>query len=231
MGLLELNNVVFKYPSNDDFTLRFNRFKLEKGRHVFIQGHSGCGKTTFLNIVTGLLKPNQGQVRVLGEDITTFGRFECDRFRSDHFGIIFQMFNLIPYLSVVENIVLPCAFSQLRRENALMRESTLEDEAARLCQELDMDAYMTTPVKHLSIGQQQRVAIARAIIGQPDMIVADEPTSALDSDRRDQFMDILLEESNKYQITVLFVSHDRALQSRFDRVVDLGNMDRDYALA
>jgi putative ABC transport system ATP-binding protein len=229
MTLIQLKDIQFKYDTNQEFTLKINRFELKKNTQAFIEGPSGCGKTTFLNLLTGLIKPQQGQIQLLGTDITTLSQVECDRFRADHFGIIFQLFNLIPYLSVIENIILPCTFSNKRAEQALQYESSITAEAHRLCSELDIDdTLIKKPVQQLSIGQQQRVAIARAIIGQPDIIIADEPTSALDNERRDQFIQLLLQEANKYNMNLLFVSHATSIKSKFNTILNLNDVNDYY---
>ena len=221
-NIFKLNDIQFKYSPSAKFSLKLDAFSIEKNTQIFIEGPSGCGKTTFLNLLTGLLSPNHGSIQVLGTDITLLNQSNCDRFRADHFGIIFQLFNLIPYLSVLENIILPCSFSSLRKQKAMTLHGGLNQAAKYLCNELEIEDYLISkPVHQLSIGQQQRVAIARAFIGQPEIIIADEPTSALDSNRKDQFMSLLLNECDKYQTTLIFVSHDYSLQSKFNSIFEL----------
>lgn len=230
MSLIQLEKLAFNYKADDAFSLKLDRFIIEKSRRIFIEGPSGCGKTTFLNLLTGLLSPATGHIRILGTDITTLSQTKRDRFRADHFGIIFQLFNLIPYLSVSENILLPCMFSTLRKRKALTQSSTLEIEAERLCESLHIDqSLLVKPVQNLSIGQQQRVAIARALIGQPEIIVADEPTSALDDDRKRQFMSVLLEACERYAITLVFVSHDNSLKTHFEEIYNLSQINTAYS--
>jgi putative ABC transport system ATP-binding protein len=150
-----------------------------------------------------------------------------DRFRADHVGFIFQLFNLIPYLSALDNIVLPCRFSALRRNRIAAAGSTPHEEAARLAARLDLDpALLARSAAELSVGQQQRVAAARALIGWPGLVVADEPTSALDAERQRGFLDLLLGECAAAGAALLFVSHDRRLAEAFDRVVGLGTINR-----
>jgi len=216
MGIIHLKNINFQYQSNSDFSLTIRDFSVQKNSSLFIDGPSGCGKTTFLNILTGLTQPINGNIHILGTDITLLSKVKSDQFRADHFGIIFQLFNLIPYLSVIENIILPCTFSNTRKQKALTNSLSLRDEAIRLCKELAIENHLITmPVNQLSIGQQQRVSIARALIGQPEIIVADEPTSALDKLRKELFMNLLLNQCNQYNITLIFVSHDNTLKSNF----------------
>ena len=226
MALLQINNFFLSYSCDTNFSLNIDQLLIEKNTKTFIEGPSGCGKTTFLNVITGLIKPNRGQINVLDTDLTTLNPIACDQFRADHFGIIFQLFNLLPYLTVIENIILPCTFSNSKKQKALLISSSLEDEAKRLCRELDItDTLLNKPVSQLSIGQQQRVSIARAIIGQPEIIIADEPTSALDNERKNQFMTLLLKECETYNLNLIFVSHNTSLQQHFDTSYNLNTLN------
>lgn len=202
--------------------------QIQRGERVFIRGPSGSGKSTLLSLVAGVTAADRGSVRVLGQDLSQLGAAARDHFRSDHIGFIFQMFNLIPYLSVVENITLPCRFSSRRRNRALRTAKTLEDEAVRLLSHLDMGHadLLSRPVTELSVGQQQRVAAARALIGGPELVIADEPTSALDADLRNAFVDLLFRECADEQATLLFVSHDSSLAGPFDRTLEFDDFNQ-----
>ena len=225
MNSIQVNDLFFKYNSDDSFSIDIEQLEINQQTQLFLEGPSGCGKTTFLNLLTGLLKPQIGTIQVLGTNINALSATEADRFRADHFGIIFQLFNLIPYLSVIENIILPCTFSKIKKEKALKQSRSLELEASRICKELDIHSeYFQKSVHDLSIGQQQRVAIARALIGQPDIIIADEPTSALDNISKEQFMNILLSECKKINATLIFVSHDTTLKSQFPHSYQLNQL-------
>ena len=151
----------------------------------------------------------------MSTNLFELGSAERDAFRADHIGYIFQMFNLIPYLSLIENVTLPCRFSTKRRQRALSQASTIEEEAKRILSalKLDLTTTISQPVSQLSIGQQQRVAAARSIIGSPELIIADEPTSSLDLDVRGSFLDLLFQEVCNTKITLIFVSHDSYLES------------------
>ena len=224
MSIIQFTDVVHQYGNNTSFQLSIHRFSMNANARVFIEGPSGCGKTTFLNLMTGLLPPTQGSIHILDTNITTLNQAKCDRFRANHFGIIFQLFNLIPYLSVIENIILPCTFSPLRYQRTRTHNASLDDAARALCAELDIESSLINrPVNQLSIGQQQRVAIARAFIGTPDIIVADEPTSALDRTRTDQFMTTLLNTCDTHNTSLVFVSHDTTLRSYFDQAYSLSD--------
>ena len=229
-ALIQIKSLEFSYPNDPGFALNIPSLSIEKSDRVFLEGPSGCGKTSILNLMTGLMLPQAGTIDVLGSDITQLSAVQRDRFRADHFGIIFQLFNLIPYLSVIENIILPCTFSRSKRKKALQRSVPLGDEARRLCQGLDIaEELMQRPVQQLSIGQQQRVAIARALIGQPEIIVADEATSALDDERKSQFMELLIRECDRHQSALIFVSHDRQLKSQFASSYQLSELNTESA--
>jgi putative ABC transport system ATP-binding protein len=208
-----------------------DRFTVAQGERVFLRGPSGSGKSTLLGLIGGVLVPAKGSVRLLGTDVTRLSASKRDRFRARHLGFIFQMFNLIPYLSVLENVVLPAQFSRARREN--VRDGTLRDQALRLLAALGLtgEDLLDRPVTQLSIGQQQRVAAARALLGRPGIIVADEPTSALDSGNRTGFLQLLMNECAAAGTTLLFVSHDTSLGALFDRSVAMTDINRATSVA
>ncbi|WP_286196420.1 ATP-binding cassette domain-containing protein [Thalassotalea sp. G20_0] len=201
---------------------------INQGEKVFIRGPSGSGKTTLLGLLGGVLTPVAGSVAVLRNDIGRFSPARRDHFRANHIGFIFQMFNLIPYLSVVDNVTLPLGFASKRRENVQSMGVDARQEAIRLLNHLELSdtQLLQRPVTELSIGQQQRVAAARALIGRPDLVIADEPTSALDSDTREAFIRLLFAECEAAGSTLVFVSHDSALEALFDRSVALNEINR-----
>ena len=207
--------------------LDIDHFSIARGERVFLQGASGSGKSTLLGLLAGVLLPQHGTVRVLGEELSALRAAQRDRFRADHIGFVFQMFNLLPFLSVRENIQLTCRFSVQRRQRVL-DYATLDTECKRLLSALDLDpvAIADKAVADLSIGQQQRVAAARALIGAPELVIADEPTSALDADARAAFLNLLFAECARAHTTLVFVSHDNSLASRFDRHIKLADINR-----
>ncbi|MEI7967558.1 MAG: ABC transporter ATP-binding protein [Betaproteobacteria bacterium] len=220
-NVVELNSVRFGWTPGGAPVLDIDAFCVGKGERIFLHGPSGSGKSTLLGLIAGVSIPESGEVRVLSAPLHGLSGAERDRFRADHLGVVFQLFNLIPYLSVLENVVLPCGFSRRRRERAGASRS-VTDEARRLLRRLGMDdSLLARSVTTLSVGQQQRVAAARALIGAPELVVADEPTSALDAGRRAAFVDLLLEECGRSGSAIVFVSHDRQDMHRFDRSVDL----------
>lgn len=222
--VIDIENLAFAWKTGPQ-VLNVPSFRLEAGERVFLRGPSGSGKSTLLGLIAGVLAPQQGSVRVLGEDMTALSASRRDRLRADHVGVIFQMFNLVPYLSVTGNVLLPLRFSPARRKAA---GSDADGEARRLLTRLGLEdeRLLARRVSDLSVGQQQRVAAARALIGAPDLIIADEPTSALDADARDRFIALLSEEVTRSGASLLFVSHDASLAPLFTRAVDLAAINR-----
>lgn len=215
---IESHQLGFQWPG-DQSPLRYPDLCLAAGRHLFLQGPSGSGKSTLLTLLCGLALPVEGRLRLLGVDLSTLTAGSRDRFRADHLGVIFQQFNLVPYLDVTANVTLPCRLSARRR--ARVRTSSTED-AQGLLKALGIAAdYWHRPVASLSVGQQQRVAAARALIGDPAIILADEPTSALDTGNRDRFLDLLLSQARLRGTSVVLVSHDQSLAGHFDQTVHL----------
>ena len=226
--VIELSNVRFSWTAASPVVVDIESLRIDEGERVFLRGPSGSGKSTLLSLLAGVTIPRTGGIRVLGQDIGRMGGAARDRFRADHIGFIFQMFNLIPYLSVLENVCLPCGFSARRRARASDGGTGVEADAIRLLGHLDMadSVLLRRPVNALSVGQQQRVAAARALIGRPELVIADEPTSSLDEDRRTAFLDLLFRECEQRHATLIFVSHDASLGSRFDRVIPFGEINR-----
>jgi len=218
-----LNEVRFAYRGGAP-VLDIPALHIARGERVFLHGPSGSGKTTLLGLVSGVLVPTAGSVQVLGSDLSTMRSAMRDRFRAAHIGYVFQMFNLIPYLSVRDNITLPVRLSAARR--ARLNGVDADAEADRLAKGLEIDALLSQPVTSLSVGQQQRVAVARALIGAPELIVCDEPTSALDTDRRERFLELLFASIERAGSSLLFVSHDLSLAVRFGRTIALPKVNR-----
>lgn len=225
--VIDISKLEFRWQPQAPTVLSIDTLQVSEGECLFIKGPSGSGKSTLLSLLSGVTTASSGTVRVMGQALEQLGSVQRDHFRADHIGYIFQMFNLIPYLSVVDNVMLPCRFSTSRRDRALARGSDLETEARRLLQHLDMDhpELHQRAVTTLSVGQQQRVAAARALMGSPEVLIADEPTSSLDADRRESFIRLLFDESRASGATLIFVSHDASLQHLFDRTIDLAEIN------
>ncbi len=226
-ALIDLNAITYAWPGQPTL-LDIEDFALRAGEKVFLKGPSGSGKTTLLGLLGGVYLPMTGTIELLGQNLAKLSAVKRDRFRADHTGYIFQMFNLLPYLSVVENVTLPCHFSALRRQRALERHSDLTAAALDLLGSLGLGdpALLARRVTELSIGQQQRVAAARALIGSPELVIADEPTSALDADSREAFLRLLFAECDAAGSSLLFVSHDSSLEPLFDRALSLRDINR-----
>jgi putative ABC transport system ATP-binding protein len=184
-------------------------------------GESGSGKSTLLSLICGTIIAQSGVVSVAGNNIASLSAGKRDRFRAETIGLIFQQFNLLPFASVQDNILLPLQFAPMRRK----RVTGLVAEAERLCSALGLPSdIMTVRAGALSVGQQQRVAAARALIGTPQLIIADEPTSSLDAATQATFLQLLFAQSRAHDTTLLMVSHDARLSSQFDRVIQMADI-------
>lgn len=216
---VHMHGIDYHWPGNLDFNFRLEKLAIQKGKRVLLLGASGSGKSTLLSLMTGIISPVRGHVSIMGQEINNLSNSARDRFRAEHFGIVFQMFNLLPYGNVVDNVVLPLSFAPKRRERAEARGGG-QAEALRLLDRLGLEEGLhCKKAAALSIGQQQRVAVARALIGSPEIIVADEPTSALDADRRQRFIDLLFSQVEATGSTLIMVSHDESLGESFDEVL------------
>lgn len=221
--VIDIEQLSFAWPGCAP-VLEIERLQLARGEHLFIQGPSGCGKSTLLNLVGGVLTGFAGQIRIDGLSLGQLSGRQRDRLRADRMGMLFQQFNLLPYLTLETNVSLPCTLSKPRRAAAIARSGSVAAEAVRLLQRLGLtpEQYGQRPVAQLSLGQQQRGAAARALMGAPGLLIADEPTSALDSHNRDLFMQLLMDELQQADTTLLLVSHDSALARYFSRTLQLG---------
>jgi putative ABC transport system ATP-binding protein len=223
---LEIADVAYCWQGRAGFSLAVPHLSVAKGETVLLLGESGSGKSTFLSLICGTIQPDQGRIDIAGTDIATLSGGARDTFRAEHIGVIFQQFNLLPFGSVMDNILLPLRFAPARRK----RVGDATAEASQLCSTLGLPAAVTgAKATALSVGQQQRVAVARALIGQPPLIIADEPTSALDANSQAAFLDLLFAQTTTHNTSLLMVSHDPRLGERFDRVIhmeDIAHIDR-----
>lgn len=214
--IIQLNSLRFSYT--DKLVLDINQWSIDPLDQVFLYGPSGSGKSTLLNLLSGILQPSSGSIEVLGQDLCRLNNHQRDQFRANNIGVIFQQFNLIPFLSVIDNIYLASSFVASKPEEkriySLMERLSLSKEL------LDQRA------DRLSVGQQQRVAIIRALVNAPKLLIADEPTSSLDNETRDDFASLLLDISKEENLSVIFVSHDRSLMSHFSRAESLLDINR-----
>ncbi len=221
--MIEIRHLRFAWPRATHDTLDIEALDIAAGEAVFLHGPSGCGKSTLLSLLAGVLVPQHGEIRLGGQAWSSLRGAARDAARADHLGYVFQQFNLLPYLSVLDNVRLPCRFSKARAARA----GDVDDAARTLLQRVAIpQPAWTRRADTLSVGQQQRVAAARALIGRPTLVIADEPTSALDAALRDDFMALLLEQCRGAGSTLVFVSHDERLAAAFDRRLSLPALNR-----
>lgn len=216
--VLKLRKVFFRWPGRSSFSLSLADLTVSYGEKLLLLGASGTGKSTLLSVISGTLLPDQGSVEIAKTEITNLSASARDRFRAEQLGVIFQQFNLLPFGSVADNILLPLRFAPIRRN----RVKDAKSEVARLCAALGLPVDIgREKASSLSVGQQQRVAVARALIGHPPLIIADEPTSALDINSQDAFLDLLFTQAQTQGTSVVMVSHDERLGPRFDRILQM----------
>ena len=223
---IEIDRLAFAWQG-DQLTLDIPHWQVEAGETVLLRGPSGSGKSTLLSLLAGINVAKQGSVKLLEQSLSELSGRKRDRFRAYHIGYIFQQFNLLPYLSALDNVLLATRFSPKRRQRVTESGQSAEQLAIQYLQRLGLSAtQQQQAAANLSVGQQQRVAAARALLGAPELLIADEPTSALDSDRRDDFIKLLLELSEQNNTTVLFVTHDASLGQYFNRHVELSDINQ-----
>ncbi|MEP3298645.1 MAG: ABC transporter ATP-binding protein [Pseudoruegeria sp.] len=214
--VLHVSDAAFRWSGQIGFSLAIPDLRVAPHETVLLLGESGSGKSTLLSLICGTLLPDSGSVCVAGTDLTTLSGGARDTFRAEQIGVIFQQFNLLPFGSVLDNILLPLRFAPERRKRAGDAKHTALD----FCSALGLPPELiTAKAGALSVGQQQRVAVARALIGRPPLIVADEPTSALDANSQAAFLDLLFKQTAESTSSLLMVSHDPRLGDRFDRVI------------
>ncbi len=223
-----LHQLQFRWSKQAPLTLDIPELRIMRGEKVFLMGPSGSGKSTLLNLLSGINAPSSGSLSVLGHAFDKLPGRARDQVRADHLGVIFQQFNLLPYLNVIDNVTLPCKLSAERRSR--VASDDVDQHAHELLSALHIAEHLhAVPITALSVGQQQRVAAARAFMGSPALIIADEPTSALDTDRQEAFIQLLMLQCQKNNATLVFVSHHRALADHFDRVIPLLELQRSHA--
>jgi putative ABC transport system ATP-binding protein len=222
--VLSLRDVHHRWPGDADDSLVIAELDIGAGRTVFLHGPSACGKSTLLGLLAGVLPARQGRVALMGQDWAALPAGERDVRRADHVGVVFQQFNLLPYLTLLDNVLLPCRFSARRARRCA---GSPRGAAQGLLQSMGLpEALWGRRADALSVGQQQRVAAARALIGGPELVLADEPTSALDGPLRDDFMTLLLQACAAAGSTLVFVSHDERLATQFDERLSLPELHR-----
>ena len=211
---ISFESVQYAWDKQESPFLVIDDLRIAPGEKLFLYGASGSGKSTLLNLMAGVLLPRAGSIHLMGTDITRLSNRQRDQFRAQHMGIIFQQFNLIPYLNSADNLRMRIEFLPRDQQQAAIAQIPLLLERLGIVQVAQQQAHQ------LSVGQQQRVALARALLGSPRIIIADEPTSALDADLREEFMGLLFEMLDE-KTSLVFVSHDQQLLPRFNRVLNM----------
>lgn len=216
-NLISIKNLKYKIGQKINFSLNIKNFKLNKSDSILIYGESGLGKSTFLNLLSGTISPQKGNIDILGTNISNTSSSIKDKIRGDHFGIVFQTFNLLPYVSVKNNILLGKAYSSIKQSKSN------NDEIKELMDKLSLnyEDLINRKAYELSIGQQQRVAVARALIGKPEIILADEPTSALDKSNQKEFINLLFKSIDENEQGLIMVSHEHKLSNKFKKVKNI----------
>jgi putative ABC transport system ATP-binding protein len=216
---LYIKNLGFSYASvkRNQPVLAIGDLKVAAGAHTLIYGESGCGKSTLLNLLSGILTGHTGTLEVLGSDYAGMKPAQHDRFRAENIAVIFQQFNLIPYLTVRENVLLGAR---------LAGKPVDASRLGNIFEHLQIAGLAHEQAVSLSHGQQQRVAAARAIAQRARLILADEPTSALDDLNSRLFLDLLFREAGEHNTTIVVVSHDLRYKKRFDQVMDLAKINK-----
>ena len=216
--VIDVKNLSHAWPSQAPL-IQIPELQLTQGEHLFIQGPSGCGKSTLLSLLAGVQQVQQGVCRVLGQDLAQLSPVQRDRLRGEHMGVVFQQFNLLPFLDAQANALLPTRLFPSRAQDAAQLFGSALQQAQSLAQALGLSqALWHQPVHQLSVGQQQRVAAVRALMGRPQLIIADEPTSALDDANQLEFLDLLLGTAEQQGASVVMVSHNARLANRFHQV-------------
>lgn len=212
---LLLKNVRYSYQPEHAPVIDIPLWEVPTGTSIFLRGASGTGKSTLLNLLSGMLVTNEGNLSIAGIELSQLSARQRDRFRAQHIGVVFQQFNLIPYLSVMDNVLLAAQFGSRGSNDIRAKAEALFSQV-----NIHKDLYGQQALS-LSIGQQQRVAIVRALLNSPDILLVDEPTSALDEANRDAFMSLLLKIVKEEKASLVFVSHDTTLSRYFETTIEL----------
>ena len=216
MNLLEVSNICKTYGSGETavHALKKVSFSIPKGEYVAIVGESGSGKSTLLNMIGALDMPTSGKVAIGGKDIFSMNDSKLTVFRRRNIGFIFQAFNLVPELTVEQNIIFPVLLDYQKPDKKYLEE---------LLTVLNLQERRNHLPSQLSGGQQQRVAIGRALITRPSLILADEPTGNLDTQNSSEVITLLKEASRKYEQTIIMITHNRSIAQSADRILQVSD--------
>ncbi|MDA1013170.1 MAG: ABC transporter ATP-binding protein [Planctomycetota bacterium] len=223
--MIEIKDLLFRF-GNVGFALRIPHLQIESGERVAIVGPSGSGKTTLLNLLAGIQTPTSGCIQVAETEVSQLNDAARRAFRISRIGLVFQEFELIEYLSVFENILLPFRINRRLRLDADATES-----AASLVQATGLGELTQRFPKQLSQGERQRASLCRALVHRPPVVLADEPTGNLDPANKQSVLDMLLQRTRDANATLIMVTHDHSLLNRFDRVVDFAELNASWNAA
>lgn len=215
--MVEIDDLEFCYDGGE-FGLRIDSFRIAAGETVALIGPSGCGKTTLMNLLAGIAIPQQGTIRIDGRELTLLNDTARRAYRISTVGMVFQEFELLDYLNVKENILLPFFLNSAQK-----LPSPSQADVDELTESLGLASLTSRSIDRLSHGERQRVAIGRALITKPPLLLADEPTGNLDPRTRDQIVDLLFQHATDRQTTLIMATHDYSLTERFDVVIDFSD--------
>jgi putative ABC transport system ATP-binding protein len=221
--MIKVKHLQFQYPDKE-FSLHIPELNIQALSSTAIIGPSGTGKTTLLNLMAGYLMPEEGQLHVFGSELTSMQEKERRAFRISHIGLVFQEFELLEYLSVINNILLP-----FRICPSLKLDNEVRQHAESLASEVGLGDKLHRNVKRLSQGERQRVAVCRALVTRPEVLMCDEPTGNLDPENKHIILDYLLKDVKQQQTTLVVVTHDHQLLPRFQRVIDFSSLIKQAA--
>jgi len=222
--ILQIEDLKFWYPGKG-FQLEIPNLKINKGSKVAILGKSGSGKTTLAHLISGILKPKSGRIRFMGQDTTDLSDRERRAYRIKNIGFIFQEFELIEYLNVLDNLILPYKLNK----SLSLNEETI-NRAKAIAIRIEIENKLHKYPNQLSGGERQRLATARALITAPALVIADEPTGNLDTQTANKVLSEIINQSSKSNSTLLMITHDPRLLESFDQVIDLNKLTNPITL-
>jgi putative ABC transport system ATP-binding protein len=212
---IQISNLKFSYASAGGFRMFIPRLDIATGECVAIVGPSGSGKTTLLNLMAGTFVPSSGEISVVGERLDSMTEAARRRFRIDRVGQVFQAFELLDYLTVKENILLPRLIDPDNRKN-----SDAQQRIQSVLASVGLQDKADKRPSELSHGERQRVAVCRAMLNRPQLLLADEPTGNLDQANKQKVVELLLRQAREHDSMLLMVTHDHSMLDAFERVID-----------